>query len=78
MEITNLEAGLHLVNRSCRRLVTLRDENTIVINPELHQGEARGMMLWERLSFKYLAPHFLGVLSKPSSLATLTNLFHHL
>jgi len=45
MEVTDLEARLHLVNRSCRHPVILRDENTIVRNPKPHQGEARRMML---------------------------------
>ena len=74
MEVTDLGAGLHLVNRSCHHLVTLRDEIIIVRNLEHHQGEARGMMRWEKHSFKFLAPRFLNILSRPSSLVALTSL----
>ena len=58
MEATDLEARLHLTSCSCHHLVTLRDERTIVINPEHHQEKARGMMLWEKLII-YNQPTFI-------------------
>ena len=72
MEVIDLGARLHLVNCSCHHLVTLREETVIIRNLKHHQGEAKGMTLWEKL--KFLAPRFLGVMSRPSSLITLTSL----
>ena len=73
MEATDLGAGLHLASRSRHYLVTLWEEITIVRNPEHHQEKARGMMLWENLSFKFLTPLFLSVLNELSSLVALTS-----
>lgn len=74
IETTDLQVELHLMNYSHRHLVILLGKNIIVKCLGLHQREARGMMPWERLSFRYPSPLFLSVLSKSSSLVALTNL----
>ena len=72
MKVTDLKVELRPVNRLHHHLIVLQGKNTTIESLEIHQGEARGTMPWERHSSRYPAPLFFGVLSRPSSLVAST------